>query len=139
MRSLLFIPVLVLFLSNVPFIQRIPMQRAMAMMNETETCGEQSTCKRNTENFSSTCSPEKSTCDESCASDEEGVKSSNDSCSETEATCVCICCFQYAAPVNTITEYQFNCSLPSIIAYIFIVGHIRDPHIGAPWQPPDLV
>ena len=115
------------------------MEKAMAMIGENESCNEQSTCKRNTENLETVCAPEESTCDEGCNKEADGVNASNDNCGERETTCVCICCFQYAAPVNSITEYKFDCSLPSITAYIFIVGHIKDPHIGAPWQPPDLV
>lgn len=122
------------------------MEKAMAMMRGNESCGEQNTCKRNTENLETSCAPAPKSpkwdfeaCDEGCAEDTNGVNSSNDNCGETETTCVCICCFQYAAPVNTITEYKFDLSSPSITGHIFIVGHIKDPHIGAPWQPPDLV
>src|SRR5215211_6413769 len=109
MRFLLFIPVLVLFLSNVPIIQSIPMEKAMVMMDGNETCGQKKECNRNTENLKATCSFEESDCDKSCE-DETAVKDpANDNCCEkTAASCICICCFQYCAPVNTITEYTFN-------------------------------
>ena len=140
MRLLLFIPVLVLFLSNVPFIQRIPMEKAIAMMKENETCGQQKQCSRNNENLESVCVPEKIECSESCTEEAKMKDPAMNGCSEeTEMTCVCICCFQYAAPINSITEYIFNCSISPNRAPVFIVGHVKDPHIGAPWQPPDLV
>ena len=147
MRALLFIPVLVLFLSNVPFIQRIPLEKAIAMMQDNEICGEQNECSRNNENLEANCTLEESGCDieESGCDISEAEEStvqdpaSDDCCQKTETTCVCICCFQFAAPIQIITEFQFKCSTHSNTSTLYIVGHVKDPHIGAPWQPPDLV
>jgi hypothetical protein len=139
MRLLLFIPVFVLFLSNVPFVQKIPLEKAIAMMQENEGCGQQE-CMRNTENLQAACAPQESECDQTCSKETEiKDQAKNNCCQETETDCVCICCFQYAAPFQAITVYKFNCSLSSNTASSFIVGHVKDPHIGAPWQPPDLV
>ncbi|MBC7826336.1 MAG: hypothetical protein H7122_01220 [Chitinophagaceae bacterium] len=140
MRVLLFIPVLVLFLSNVPFVQRIPLERMIAMMQNNENCGDSKDCVRNNENFQASCSREELARDQTCI-EETTIQdpASDDCCQKTETTCVCICCFQFAAPLQAITDFQFDCTVSSNISSRFIVGHVKDPHIGAPWQPPDLV
>ena len=109
-------------------------------MKDNEICGEQKECSRNNETLEASCTQEESGCDQSDAG-ETTVQdpASDDCCQKTETTCVCICCFQFAAPVQAITDFQFNCAVSSSTSPLFIVGHVKDPHIGAPWQPPDLV
>ena len=140
MRLLLFIPVLMLFLSNVPFVQQIPMEQAMAMIEENRSCVHQEQCSRSIENVATSCSMEEPDCEQSCTNEETTAAPTDDNCcQQTGTTCVCILCFQYAAPVNGITEYLFDCSVLVNNAHAFFIGHIKDPHIGTPWQPPDLV
>jgi hypothetical protein len=138
-RLLLIIPVLVLFLSNVPFIQEIPLEKALAMMQENGTCGKDKQCGRATENLVTDCNLEESSCEKPCTGEAPNTDAEKDCCENTETSCICIYCFQYAAPVHVITEYQFNCSIFLNAAPIFILGLIKDQHVGAPWQPPDLV
>jgi hypothetical protein len=140
MRLLLFIPVLVLFLSNVPFIQKMPFAKAVAMIAKGETCGQQKECSRHNENLQGNCDLEGSGCEHSSEENTKiGGTGDDDCCQKTESTCVCICCFQFAAPVQVIAEFKFNCSSNSNISALFIVGHVKNPYIAAPWQPPDGV
>ena len=140
MRLSLFIPVLMLFLSNVPFVQQIPMEQAMAMIEENGNCGQQEQCGRRTENVEATCSMEEPDCKQRCTNEETMADPGDDNCcQQTGTTCVCVLCFQYAAPVHSITEYVFDCSFLPAKADAFLISHIKDPHIGAPWQPPDVV
>lgn len=140
MRLLLFIPILVLFLSNVPFIQRIPLEKAIATMEKNGTCEKnQKRCKNN-EYTNNTCTREKSGCDKHLTDQGKATGISKDECCQkTEATCVCICCFQFAASVQAIAEFRFNFVVHSPIIPLFEVGHAKDQYIGAPWQPPDIV
>ena len=146
MRLLLFIPVLVLFLSNVPFVQEMKMDEAMTMMQDEETCPAQKKCGKN-ENLKGICEKQETSCDQQSTCSEEEINSTtnkdlvndNKCCQKTETTCVCICCFQFAAPVQVVPEFKFDCSVNSNTPPAFIVGYIKDPHIGAPWQPPDFV
>ena len=136
MRLMLVIPVFILFLSNVPFIQRIPLDKAISRMQDKEACTQQKECSRQHVNLKVNCSKEESDCDATTA---EEIIHKDNCCQQTETTCVCICCFQFAAPVQVIAEYQFNCCSYSSNAHLFIPGHIKDPYIAAPWQPPDWV
>ena len=140
MRVMLFIPVLILFLSNVPFVQQIPMEQAIAMMQGDESCGEHQECSRGTENLDASCSMEEPACERSCGSESTSPDATQGSCcQQAGATCVCIVCFQYAAPVHSLTEYLFYSSSPAKSLQAYLIAHVKDQHIGAPWQPPDMV
>ena len=140
MRVLLFIPVLILFLSNVPFVQQIPMEQAIAMLQENESCGQHQECSRGTESLDASCSVEETPCEKSCSGESTSPDATQDSCcQQTGASCVCIVCFQYAAPVHSLAEYLFCSESPSKSRQVHLIGHIKDQYIGAPWQPPDIV
>ena len=140
MRLLLFIPTLVLFLSNVPFIQRVPLEKEIAMKETNKTCGQNENCSSNNEYSNSICSPEESGCGKSVTGQAKATEILNDGCSQkTEATCVCICCFQFAAPVQEIAEFNCNFIIHSPNIPLREVGQVKDQYIGAPWQPPDVV
>ena len=140
MRFLLIIPVLVLFLSNVPIIQKMPLAEAVVMMARNEGCAKQKECSRNSENLKASCSAEESDCDKDCKEKNKAMDpDTQNSCEKTATSCICIYCFQYAAPINIITEYTFNCSFSSNTAHAFIPARIGDPHTCAPWQPPERV
>ena len=140
MRTLLFIPVMILFLSNVPFVQEIPFEQAMAMIQGRGSCGQHEQCGRSTENVAASCSMEERECEQSCANEETTANATDDDCcQQTGTTCACVLCFQYAARVNGLTEYIFGCSFVPTKSDAFLIGHIKNPHIGAPWQPPDVV
>lgn len=138
MRILLFIPVLVLFLSNVPFVQRIPLETALLMMADKKDCNSGTECRRSTENLKANCASEQSDCDPSCDTEATAGDNAATQCQQPETECVCICCFQYAAPLHPLISYVFHFLLPESDSEFFVVGHIKDPHVAAPWQPPDL-
>jgi hypothetical protein len=78
----------------------------------------------------------------------EGVcqKAGNDSredqrkgnCDKPESTCICICCFQYTAPDQTIINFSNDDFSVSNNYNLPREQHWLDPYISAPWQPPDL-
>lgn len=138
MRFLLFIPVLVLFLSNVPFVQRMPMEQALMIMRDSKECGSGSECGRNADYVKASCTPEAADCDTACDSKPVTEDDASNQCQPPETECVCICCFQYVAPFQPLINYTFSISLPETNSGIFIVGHVKDPHVAAPWQPPDM-
>ena len=135
MRLLLFIPVLLLFLSNVPFEQRLPMETAIAMMQENQACGE-GTCARNQESLKASCSSE-TDCTQPAESEKSCGEDDKSNCGQTENTCVCIYCFQYVAPLYPAIEFRFATDITGVVHTVFIPTRIKDPHTGAPWQPPD--
>ena len=140
MRILLFIPVFILILSNVPFVQQIPREQAIAMIQGNGSCRQQEQCGRSTENVMALCSMEERDCEHSCTNEAPTADHQDDNCcQQTGMTCACVLCFQYAAPVYGLTEYIFGCAILATNTHAFLIGHIKDPHIGAPWQPPDLV
>lgn len=110
------------------------------MMETNETCGQNAKCGSSNENSNSICTQEQSGCDQSVTNQAKATEISNNGCCQkTEATCVCICCFHFAAPVQTIAEFKFNFVIHSPIIPLREVGHVKDQYIGAPWQPPDVV
>ena len=107
-------------------------------MQEDETCGKQKECSRNNENNVASCSQEKQGCDESIDTTEEEPAKNN--CSQKrETTCICIFCFQFAAPIQLMTSFKFSCSKMDRLPFTYIDMPTKDPYIGAPWQPPDFV
>ena len=137
MRPFLLIPVLILFLSNVPFVQQISME---GMIPGDRSCSQHKECATYVENPGVSCSMEERGC-EGNLPDESTAPGSPESscCQQTGTTCVCIICFQYSAPINSITEYLFNYSSQARSIQAYLIDHIQDPHIAAPWQPPDIV
>ena len=145
MRLLLFIPAFILFLSNMPFVTEISLEAGMTMMQNDESCAVQKECRKN-ENRKGSCVKQETACDKQtgCGDGETNKNTDLDlvgdnACQKTETTCVCICCFQFAAPEQQLPEFQFDCADNSNTPFAFIVGYIKNPHIGAPWQPPDVV
>lgn len=139
MRFLLVIPVFVLFLSNMPFIQEMPMDRMMAIMKEQEKQEEEKCCKN-------AAAAEKSSCGMEAADPEPepepmachpGNMPDDGSCQPTGTTCICICVFQFAAPEQDIRSFQFDTDdlLAGRTGYLQLKW--KDPHIASPGQPPD--
>ena len=136
MRFLLLIPVLTLFLSNVPFVRTIPVEAAQMMIVNNECPSTNDQCRRNTENISATCSVGDTGCENSCTAD--GKEQEDSECSIPESDCVCICCFQYVAPLHSMVDYHFHYEISASTISSFIAGIMKDEYVGAPWQPPDL-
>lgn len=126
MRFVVFIPVFVLFLSNMPFIHEMPAEVMMTMTTEEETC-----MMNMGDNGSPSCMPGKEPA--GCGDTEEGCSSSN----RCETTTTCICVFTFAAPVQDIKTFQIH----SFNIVSGRTGYLqlkwKDPHIASPGQPPD--
>ena len=67
-----------------------------------------------------------------CSNDEDGSQP------RTETTCVCICCFQFAAPEQNFVRFDNKLFLHLTIHTGLIDQNWTDPFLGAPWQPPDV-
>jgi hypothetical protein len=137
MRFILVIPVLVLFLSNVPFIQEMPMEAMMAMMDEQE----QEECHKSSsrgEEVETSCSmstadkkPAKPMACNAADMPDEGA------CQPSGANCICICVFQFAAPTQDIKAFHIF-SIDKLAGYTgYLQLKWKDPHIASPGQPPD--
>lgn len=135
MRLLLLIPVFILFLSNVPFTQEMPMEEMMSMMKKQE---EEKCCKNSTEEEQKSCHSEKQprpapkplACD-------RGTLPVDGACQPSGSNCVCICVFQFAAPAQDLKIFQLDpvSSIAGRTGYLPIKW--KDPHIASPGQPPD--
>ena len=57
---------------------------------------------------------------------------------KTESTCICICCFQFAAPDQLLVK--FDASNPLLLTNYNTIPDQRwiDPFLAGPWQPPDI-
>ena len=74
-----------------------------------------------------------------CAADESSDNPEEKKCSMQDATCVCICCFQYAAPDQVAAKLQFGLTGSNNSLAGYLQQHWKDPHLTAPWQPPDMI
>lgn len=137
MRFFLLIPVCILFLSNVPFTQEVPMEKMMAMMKKQE---EEKCCKNSTAEKQKSChsepQPEPEPAPMAC---HNGTMPVDGACQPTGSTCVCICVFQFAAPAQDLKIFQFNPEnfLAGRTGYVDLKW--KDPHIASPGQPPDFI
>ena len=69
---------------------------------------------------------------------EENSKEKHCPKATTETTCICICCFQYAAPEQAIIKFaDKEISSPSTY-HGMLDQHWVDPFLSGPWQPPDF-
>lgn len=133
MRLLLLIPVLVLFLSNVPFIHEMPVETKMPMTEDEESC------MMNMAGKEMSCQPgaETSNAEEACQLPESNT---GDCCkNRCETTTTCVCVFTFAAPAQEIKTFQLHAfnHLSRHTGYLQIKW--KDPHIASPGQPPDFI
>lgn len=130
MRFLLLIPVFVLFLSNVPFIQEMPVEKMMAIIEKQE---EKGCCKKNAMDEEKSChsqaEPQPEPGPMSCHPGKLPVEGA---CQPSGANCICICVFQYAGPAQDIKLFQFNPinTLAGHTGYLQVKW--KDPHIASP-------
>ena len=141
MRCFLLIPALVLFLSNIPFVHKMDMKEMMVAVKKDGCCRKPDTSKGSCDKAET-----KPACGESAEQSKPACKStipSNDGereCSKQDAsTCVCICCFQFAAPDQLGTKLQFGYSNLKQVLTAYLEQNWKDPQLALPWQPPDLV
>lgn len=78
--------------------------------------------------------PEKASAKKHCNKDEEKK------CGKPANTaCVCICCFQFAAPDQLGSRIQFGVSASAASLNEYMALHWKDPMLSLPWQPPDQI
>jgi hypothetical protein len=139
MRFLLVIPAFLLFLSNVPFIHKMDREEMMAVMKKDGCC-------RKSESKKGSCGAaamkeEKSSCgkqeqSKKCSSDDKGEMQCG---MQNESTCICICCFQFAAPDQLSNRFQFGYDDLQQSLAVYLQLNWKDPLLSLPWQPPDGV
>ncbi|HYE56751.1 MAG TPA: hypothetical protein VD996_18015 [Chitinophagaceae bacterium] len=120
MRILLLIPALLLFLSNIPFVHKMEMKKELAAQNKTGCC------------------KKKQSMESKCKMDHP--PKAKEKCSmQRESTCICICCFQFAAPDQFASRMQFGIDIPQLSLPEYYLQHWKNPLLSLPWQPPDPV
>ena len=112
MRFLLLVPVVALFLSNIPFEMEmtVPAETVMCSMDQQE---------------SMECSPEPVSPEENCC--------------KKETTCICFYCFQILAPGHSIPKYRFSLGQEKHLDGFYLEQNWMNPFIDGPLQPPDVV
>lgn len=59
-------------------------------------------------------------------------------CMKQDASCICICGFQYAAPDQIVEKMQFGIETNTSELPGYLQQHWKDVQLSAPWQPPDV-
>lgn len=139
MRSLLLIPALLLFLSNIPFIHKMEMKAMAVNVEEHGAQAKKDGCCKKKANRTGTCemSEEESSCKSSEPPAEQPCKPDASKCSKPDVTCICICCFQCAAPDPLTAKLQFGLAIKDNTLAGYLQQNWKDPQLTAPWQPPD--
>jgi hypothetical protein len=70
-----------------------------------------------------------------CCKKMNNEKSEN-KCMKQDASCVCICGFQYVAPDQISEKLQFGVDINTGELSGFIQNSWKDPQLATPWQPP---
>jgi hypothetical protein len=114
-KYLLLIPIIGLFLSNVP----LKMEMTIVKKKTAQHCGmmkeSEAPCKMMNEKSTKAC------------------------CRDKETTCVYFCCFQLVAPALNVNGIEFNLPQPVSIYNSYRQLQWNDPYISAPLRPPDAV
>ena len=79
--------------------------------------------------------------DEHCGNSEKPDKSCSHekgNCAKQDATCICICCFQYASPDQLGEKLHFGIDINTYELAGYVPQNWKDPQLMAPWQPPDI-
>lgn len=107
-------------------------EQVSACSSEEKVMPEKPSCHKEAAAQSS-CSAKKTPEPPSCNHDGDAGK-----CGMQDATtCVCICYFQYAAPDQVAAKLQFGLAIKNNSLAGYLQQHWKDPHLTAPWQPPD--
>lgn len=135
MRYLLLIPAVFLFLSNIPFIHKMEMKEMMATVKKDGCCKKsdspKSSCRMETE--------EQPACHKPVQQEDQSCQKEERACGKQAAsTCVCICCFQFAAPDPVAAKLRFECNGPELVLNSYLLLQWKDPQLAIPWQPPDV-
>ena len=128
MRWLLLIPIMLLFLSNVP----VTMEMKMAA-EPAEAAAQSGSCSKG-ESVKTTChKPGKDACP-------SNAPKGNTTCHPpANATCICTCLFQYAAPTPVLIPFQFAAHDATGNKTGFLSLPYQAPYLAVPWQPPDMI
>jgi hypothetical protein len=113
MKFLLVIPVLALFLSNVPFKLEMPVPPGAV----------EESCPMNKQ--------EKMKCSRDESPKDEG-------CCKKESTCVCFYGFQLLAPTQLISRFSFQVTKEKRLDGLYLQLRWNNPFIDGPLQPPDV-
>ena len=118
MRYLLLIPALTLFLSYIPFVHKMEMKEMMVTMKKSGCC-------------------KKTAKTQSCHKNND-TAANKGKCAKQDASCVCICCFQYAAPAQLTVKLQFGIDIAQLEPAGYVQHNWKNAQLSAPWQPPDV-
>ena len=74
----------------------------------------------------------------SCHLPPQKRNANKEGCTKNETTCICFCCFQFAAPPQDAIKFDFN--LMALLKSYNRIAEERwnDPYLSVPWQPPDM-
>lgn len=116
MKYLLVIPVLALFLSNIPIKMEMPMPVAKkkpgcCMMKHKEKM--------------------------SCRADKAPADKTG--CCNTGSMCTYSCCLQVLAPAQPFAKFNFRLPVEKILNGFYLQANWTNPFIDGPLQPPDTV
>ena len=133
MKYFLVIPALLLFLSNIPFIHTMDREEMMAAMKKDGCCKKSGDSKK-------TCEPPAKSCHKPAKEEKPCKDGKEKQCGMmNESTCICICCFQFAAPDQLGSKFQFGIKDLQQSLAIYLQQTWKDPQLALPWQPPDLI
>jgi len=137
MRFLLLIPVFVLFLSSVPFIQVMPVEVKVVLAEKQE---EKNCCKKKKQAVSEppSCHKAEHATSKPMAC-HPGTMPVEGSCQPSGANCICVCLFQFTAPENDFKAFQLDPANPLAGRTGYLEQEWKDPHIDSPGQPPDYL
>jgi hypothetical protein len=128
-RSLFLIPAFLLFLSNIPFIHKMERQQRMDMVKQDGCCKKKEAMQ--------TCRMEDGP-EPSCHAPSDNSLPVEKECNmQSESVCICVCCFQFAAPDQLGTKFQFHTPGIQQSLAVYLHQHWKDPMLALPWQPPD--
>ncbi|HEY0678398.1 MAG TPA: hypothetical protein VGD17_08930 [Chitinophagaceae bacterium] len=148
MRFFLIIPAMLLFLSNIPFIHKMDMKEMMASMKKEGCCKSEQSSKpaesgscHNDESAKSCKMESESQISPVSSEDQEdpGDGEQKECGMQTATSCVCICCFTFAAPDQPDAKLLFGCSDTQQMLADYFQKNWKDPHLAIPWQPPDVL
>jgi hypothetical protein len=128
MRWLLAIPVFILFMSNVPFIKQMKMA---GMPARSIAKAASSGCSKS--------SVQNTSCKKTGTKLSLNQTNKKKSCTPSQSSCVCVTCFQFAAPAPVWQQYKFIIPQTVINFTGFLASQWKSLSVSPPWLPPDIV
>lgn len=128
MRYLLYIPCLMLFFANVPFVQMIQVEKHGQCLKKQEGRGKY--CKRGQGHRYRYAAAH---------NDQHGPFAPKGRCKRAGADCIGICFYQFASTTQDLSSFQFAPWVTHKCETGYITKELFDPHKAPPWEPPDMV